>query len=50
MGDGRAAESIVKTWLLLAVRPVYDNNRIFLGLSCSLEHLTDERRTQPYIT
>ncbi len=50
MGDGRAAESIVKTWLLLAVRPVYDNNRIFLGLSCSLEDLTVERRTQAYIT
>lgn len=50
VGDGRLAESAVKTWLLLAIRPVYDNNRIFLGLSCSLEDLTVERRTQAYIT
>ncbi|MCB8976262.1 MAG: GAF domain-containing protein [Ardenticatenaceae bacterium] len=48
--NGRSAESSAKVWLLLTVRPVYDTNQIFLGLSCSLEDLTVERRTQAYIT
>ncbi|MBK8905900.1 MAG: GAF domain-containing protein [Anaerolineaceae bacterium] len=52
--DGRssaaAAKSSANTWILLAIRPVYNNNQIFLGLSCSLEDLTVERRTQAYIT
>lgn len=48
--DGRSSATTPQSWLLLTIRPVYDTNQIFLGLSCSLEDLTVERRTQAYIT
>lgn len=50
LSDGRSPASAPKAWILVTIRPVYDNNHIFLGLSCSLEDLTVERRTQAYIS
>ena len=47
--DGRSATPALK-WILFSSRPVYDDNQLYLGLSCSIEDLTVERRTQAYIT
>jgi signal transduction histidine kinase/PAS domain-containing protein len=45
--NGRSRD---KTWMLFTIRPIYDsNNSIYLGLSCSVEDLTGERRSQDYI-
>ena len=48
--NGRFGEDAAKTWILFNVHPVYDSNNLYQGLSCSIEDLTVERRTQAYIT
>ena len=46
--DGRSGEALSK-WFLFNSRPVYDENQLYLGLSCSIEDLTIERRAQAHI-
>lgn len=48
--DGRSSLNTTTAWILLKIHPVHDKNKVFLGLSCSVEDLTVERRTQGYIT
>ena len=48
--DGRSSDDAAKTWILFNIHPVYDSNDLYLGLSCSIEDLTVERRTQAHIT
>ena len=44
------AENTQRMWLMLTIRPVYDQKNFYIGSSCTVEDLTIERRTQVYIT
>ncbi|MCP4419179.1 MAG: GAF domain-containing protein, partial [Chloroflexi bacterium] len=49
MQDGRSSQNPITTWLKFNFCPVYGDRHALLGLSCSVEDLTVERRTQTYI-
>lgn len=48
--NGRVDNEKDKIWLLLNIQPVFSENDLFLGCSCTVKDLTVERRTQTYIT